>query len=160
MDKLWAPWRIGYVAKKKKEYCIFCRIAKEKNDKKNYICLRSQYCFAVLNTFPYNNGHILIVPYRHIARWDKITTTELTDINETLKKILKFEENILKPHGFNIGMNLGEASGAGIAQHLHIHIVPRWRSDANFMPTIAAARIIPQSLDELWARLNKELKKI
>ena len=159
MDRLWSPWRIGYVAKEKRSGCVFCRMHKEKKDKKHHIFIRSRYCFAVLNTFPYNNGHLMIVPYRHIAEWDELTDREIVDIHKAIKLSLRLCRGALRPHGFNMGVNIGRAGGAGIAGHLHLHIVPRWQGDSNFMPAIADAKVIPQSLDELWQKLTLKGKR-
>jgi ATP adenylyltransferase len=155
---LWSPWRIGYVAKLKKSGCVFCRMVKENSDKENHIFLRSKHCFGVLNSFPYNNGHLMVIPYRHVAQWHQITDAEILDINNTLKKSLQLCGEILKPHGFNLGVNIGEFGGAGIAGHLHLHIVPRWKGDSNFMPAIADTKVIPQSLNELWKKLTLKIK--
>jgi len=159
LNRLWAPWRIKYVAKKKDKNCVFCKIFREKKDSKNYIVLRSKYCYAVLNTFPYNNGHIMIVANRHVRDLEQLPDSELLDMNKTLIKIKSLLKIVLKPHGFNIGVNLGKVSGAGIEKHLHIHIVPRWDGDTNFMPILGNTKIISQSLSELYLRLKKLIKK-
>jgi len=155
-NRLWAPWRSAYVSKPKSRGCVFCRISRENNDKKNHIIARSEYCFTVLNTFPYNNGHLMVIPFRHIASPVKLSAKEYTDMVESLNKMIVLYEKILHPHGFNIGMNIGSAAGAGIAQHLHMHLVPRWKGDVNFMPVIAETKVIPQGLDELYQLLTKK----
>ena len=156
MNRLWAPWRINYVSRKKANGCIFCKALKEKKDKKNFIVLRSQYCFAILNTFPYNNGHVMIVPNRHLKSLEDLREKELLDMNKILIKIKSTLKKILNPSGFNIGMNIGKVAGAGIAQHIHIHIVPRWLGDVNYMPILANTKIISQSLRELYTKLKKD----
>ena len=160
MDKLWAPWRLKYVTAERTKGCVFCGAYKEKSDTKFFVITRSEKCFALLNIFPYNNGHILITPNRHIKDLERLTDKELTDLNKTTVKIISALKIKLKPHGFNIGVNLGSAAGAGIKGHLHIHVVPRWDGDTNFMPVIGKAKIISQSLDELYKTLTKCLQKM
>lgn len=156
MDKLWAPWRMDYVAKPKIKGCIFCRIAKARNDKKNYIFIRSQFCFAVLNRFPYNNGHIMVVPYKHTGDLLKLTSPEILDMHKILEKSIRLCDKILSPHGYNIGLNVGEAAGAGIGKHLHLHLVPRWKGDVNFMPITANTKIIPQTLEQFYSLIAQK----
>ncbi|MCF7887084.1 MAG: HIT domain-containing protein [Candidatus Omnitrophica bacterium] len=158
MDKLWAPWRIKYVSQKKELGCLFCKIAKQKKDKKNYIVLRSEYCFVALNRFPYNNGHLLIAPYKHTAKLEQLNDEETLDIYKITIKMKKIIQKVLRPGGFNIGFNLGEIAGAGITGHIHLHLVPRWRGDTNFMPVLFKTKIISQSLDDLYDKLKKEKK--
>ncbi|MCM8774362.1 MAG: HIT domain-containing protein [Candidatus Omnitrophica bacterium] len=153
MDRLWAPWRIDYVTKKNKGNCIFCKAYRDNKDKDNLIFYRSKYCFALLNLFPYNNGHTMIVPNRHVGEPDKLRDEEFLDIIHTKIKVLSILKKVLKPNGFNIGINIGKDAGAGIKNHLHIHIVPRWAGDTNFMPVIFNTKIISQSLEELYKKL-------
>lgn len=157
MNQIWAPWRLEYVGKNKKNRCVFCKILKEnaEKDSKNLIIKRFQHCFAVLNKFPYNNGHMMVVPNRHIAQLDHLTNKETTDLHQATLIILKILKKTLKPHGFNIGINLGKFAGAGIEKHLHTHIVPRWCGDTNFMPIISNTKVIPQSLEMLYNQLIK-----
>lgn len=156
MNKLWAPWRINYVQAKKTKGCTFCKILKNKNGKEDPVLLRSAHCFAVLNKFPYNNGHTLIVTNRHIKSFEQLKDCELLDINKTLISVKSRLKKILKPHGFNIGANVGEIAGAGIVNHLHIHLVPRWLGDTNFMPITANTKVISQSLKELHQQFKKK----
>lgn len=159
MDKLWAPWRIKYIQNiPKTKGCIFCQAKKSKNDKKPRVVLRTKYSFVILNTFPYNNGHLMVVPNRHVKNMEDLNDQEILDFNKTLIKIKKSLQKVLKPEGFNIGINLGKSAGAGVEGHLHIHIVPRWRGDTNFMPTLSNTKIVSQSLDELYVQLKKTLK--
>ena len=153
MDRLWAPWRSKYVKSKKDKGCIFCNKSKENKDKANYIVKRGKYCFAILNIYPYNNGHIMVAPYRHISDLDKLKKDELVEIMELTQELIKKLKKVLKPSAFNCGFNLGEVAGAGYADHLHIHIVPRWQGDTNFIPIIGKTKVIPQSLDDLYKRL-------
>ncbi|MCF7874969.1 MAG: HIT domain-containing protein [Candidatus Omnitrophica bacterium] len=158
MDKLWAPWRIKYVSQKKDSGCLFCKINKQKKDKKNHIILRSLHCFVVLNRYPYNNGHLLVTPYRHTSDFEKLKKEEIFDIYKVMIKIKKMVKKVLQPDGFNLGLNIGETAGAGITEHLHFHLVPRWRGDTNFMPVLSETKIISQSLDDLYNKLKKENK--
>jgi ATP adenylyltransferase len=157
MERLWAPWRFKYVQKKNKG-CIFCQANKSKQDKKNYVIYRSKFSFAIFNIFPYTNGHLMIAPYRHIKDLNKLKDDELLDLLKVLK-ILKINlDKILKPSGYNIGINIGKIAGAGVDKHLHIHIVPRWQGDVNFMPIFSNTKIISQSLNHLYNKLKKILK--
>lgn len=157
MDKIWAPWRVQYIKQKKIKGCIFCRIFREKKDKKNLVIWRSHHCFVVFNTFPYNNGHLIIVSNRHVNSLEKLTDQELLNLNKTLIKMKGVLEKVLKPHGFNIGMNIGKLAGAGVDKHIHFHLVPRWAGDTNFMPIIANTKVIPQSLEELYKKFKKAI---
>ncbi len=156
MDRLWAPWRSKYVRSKKDKGCIFCTKPKQKKDKTNYIIKRGKHCFAILNIFPYNNGHVMIAPYRHVSNLDDLKKSELIEIMELTQEIIKKLKKILKPRAFNCGFNLGEVAGAGYADHLHIHIVPRWQGDTNFIPIISNTKVIPQSLDDLYKRIKNK----
>lgn len=155
MKKLWAPWRIKYITAKKDKRCIFCQKAKEDKDRKNYIVRRKKHAYSMLNIFPYNNGHILVAPYRHIASLEKLTQKELNDMMSLTIESTRKLKTKLKAQGFNVGMNIGKCGGAGFDQHLHIHIVPRWEADTNFMPVLAGTKIISQSLEELYRILKK-----
>ncbi len=154
MDNLWAPWRIKYIQAKKTTGCIFCHKPRQKKDKKNYIIKRGKFVFSILNIFPYNNGHTLIVPYRHIDSLEKMHTAEIIELFEFIKHTTKQLKIKLKAQGFNIGLNIGKIAGAGIDKHLHVHIVPRWQADTNFMPVLTGTKIISQSLEELYSILK------
>jgi len=151
MDKLWAPWRINYVRNTKQRVCIFCRACGLRN--KDYVLFKTAHTIAMLNIFPYNNGHILVSPKRHIARLEQLDECEVLDLFRAITKVQKILSRVLKPHGFNIGINLSRAAGAGITGHLHIHIVPRWIGDTNFMPVLFNTKVVSQSL----AQLHKQL---
>jgi ATP adenylyltransferase len=155
LNKIWAPWRIKYITQKKRKGCIFCKAYKGNQDKKNFIIIRSSYCFAMLNTFPYNNGHIMVISNRHIASLEKLKKEEILDINITAINILAILKKVMHPQGFNLGINLGKISGAGIDKHFHLHIVPRWTGDTNFMPILTDTKIISQSLKELYDKIKK-----
>jgi ATP adenylyltransferase len=151
MDKLWAPWRSVFINIRKIKGCIFC--IKGKKDKDLFIIKRSEHSFAMLNIYPYNNGHIMVSPFRHVKDLKRLNDEELLDIIKLTRGMQLLLEKKLKPHGFNIGINTGKAAGAGYKDHLHIHIVPRWKGDSNFMPVIADTKVMPQSLKELYRTL-------
>jgi ATP adenylyltransferase len=157
MDRLWAPWRIKYVKGKKIKKCIFCQSLK--NERKNYVIFKTKHSIAMLNIFPYNNGHIMVSPIRHIRDLTLLRDIEALDLIRTLNKAQDLLDKVLKPHGYNIGINLSKAAGAGITGHLHVHIVPRWVGDTNFMPVVHATKIISQSIDELYKQLKNAKSK-
>jgi ATP adenylyltransferase len=158
MDRLWAPWRINYIKNSKKgKICIFCKALK--NSRASFVVLKTKYSIAMLNIFPYNNGHILVSPRRHIAKLSQLRKSEITDLFQTLNKSIGLLDKVLKPDGYNIGINLSRSAGAGITKHLHIHIVPRWIGDTNFMPAIYGAKIISQSLSQLYRQLKNAESK-
>lgn len=153
MDKLWAPWRANYISGKiRTKGCIFC--AAKKNKANDYVVFRTKRTICLLNIYPYNNGHLLVSPFRHIADIDLMTQEEILDLFKCLKRAKGLLRKVLKPQGYNIGFNLNRCAGAGITGHLHLHIVPRWTGDANFMPVIGNAKVISQSLFELFKRLK------
>ncbi len=160
MDRLWAPWRIGYINKtvKKAKGCIFCRSLK-KSPKNNQVVFETRYSRVMLNIFPYNNGHLLVSPKRHTADIDSLSDAEAKDLFCAIKKAKRLLQITLKPQGYNIGMNISSSAGAGITDHIHVHIVPRWLGDTNFMPVMHATKIISQSLDELLGLLKNAQKK-
>jgi len=156
MDRLWAPWRMRYIkvcGGKKRKICIFCQSLK--NPGKNYVVFKGRYSFSMLNIFPYNNGHVMVSPIRHVRELSQLRDIEILDLFKTLDNTKKALDKVLKPQGYNIGINTSAAAGAGRASHLHIHIVPRWRGDTNFMPTLYHTKVISQSLDELYKYLKK-----
>jgi ATP adenylyltransferase len=157
MDRLWAPWRINYIkSKKKSKACIFCRAQKTKADK--YVIFKTSSSICILNIYPYNNGHLLICPRRHISDIDFLKPQEARDLFASLKRAKGLLQKVLKPQGYNLGFNLGRAAGAGITGHLHLHLVPRWAGDTNFMPVVGNSRVISQSLAELSRRLKNAEK--
>ncbi len=157
---LWAPWRIDYILSEKETGCIFCKKPGENNDLENLILYRGKFSFVIMNRYPYNSGHLMVVPYRHVSEFEELGDNELLDVN----KLLRFSISILKkemnPDGFNVGLNLGKAAGAGIDEHLHYHIVPRWIGDTNFMPVFSDTRVVPQSLKDTYANLKKHFQEI
>jgi len=155
---LWAPWRIKYLHQKSKG-CLFCKIAKSRKDKQNFLIKRGNYSFSVLNIYPYNNGHAMLSPYRHVSDLNKLNKEEILDLLDNLKELKYTLEGILKPQGFNIGLNLGKVAGAGFPGHLHLHVVPRWNGDTNFMPVISKTKVISESLSELYKKIKDVYKK-
>lgn len=160
MNRLWAPWRIGYIKQSSaSDSCIFCKAKREKTDKKNLVIFRSIKTFCLLNKFPYNNGHLLVCTYRHIKDLNELTPSEVSDLFYTLNKMQGLLKEVLHPGGFNIGINIGRVAGAGIPGHIHWHIVPRWKEDTNFMPVVFDTKIISQSLEHLYDELYKRIRK-
>ena len=159
MEPLHAPWRIEYILAPKPELAesLFTRIAQSNDDEANYVIARDRTCFAVLNTYPYTGGHLMTVPYKQVADLNDLTDEELTDLWKLTRRCVNALTRLMKPEGFNIGINLGRAAGAGVTEHLHIHVVPRWNGDTNFMPVVANTGVMPQALKEVAAKLRAEL---
>ena len=149
-NKLWAPWRINYVQAKKPGGCIFCQALKNRRD---YVVFRTRHSQVMLNIFPYNNGHLMVSPLRHVNDTAKLSQAEVVDLFTSLNTAKDLLQTVLKPQGFNVGINLGRAAGAGITGHLHVHIVPRWVGDTNSMPITAHTKVISQSLKDLHKKL-------
>jgi len=162
MDRLWAPWRDKYVRQdnKEKKGCVFCKAFRSKKDQKNFVLFRFKHSFSILNIYPYQNGHILISPNKHLNDLDKFNDAELLDVQQHLVYVKKCLKLVLKPQGFNVGLNLGRAAGAGVPGHVHYHIVPRWVGDFNFMPLFSNTKVISQSLESLHERLIDADKKL
>jgi ATP adenylyltransferase len=160
MQNLWAPWRSQFVLSKKEHGCIFCQRLKQKKDKTNLILHRSRKCFIIMNRFPYNSGHLMVAPIRHIGEMEKLDDDEMLELMHLVQLCIKLLKKELKPQGFNLGVNLGKIAGAGIADHLHIHIVPRWEGDTNFMPILGKTKVVSIGLEEMYERLKRGLKKI
>jgi ATP adenylyltransferase len=162
MDQLWAPWRLSYVATAKapspEDPCFLCRGLAAADDRAHLIVLRTPQSAVVLNRFPYNNGHLLIAPRSHKGRLEELTSAELLETMETLRRMVKLLDELMHPDGYNIGLNLGHAAGAGLPGHLHWHVVPRWHGDTNFMPILADVKVIVQSLDALYDLLVERLR--
>ena len=154
MDYLWAPWRMEYILSPKPDGCIFCDKPKQNADRENLILHRGDHCFVIMNYYPYNNGHLMIVPYRHIADLEDLTEKERREMMALLAGSAKIIKKAMNPDGLNIGMNLGRTAGAGIDEHLHFHIVPRWNGDTNFMPIFGHTKVLPQGLYESWNELK------
>ena len=156
MDRLWAPWRMEYIEEVDQPHgCFLCRAAQTDDDRAALVLWRSDECLAVMNRWPYNNGHLLIAPLRHTGELEELTENELAEQMTMLKRCRANLAAVMSPDGFNVGLNLGRSAGAGVEDHLHWHIVPRWNGDTNFMPVAAAAKVIPQSLETLWELLRE-----
>ncbi|HVU28056.1 MAG TPA: HIT domain-containing protein [Verrucomicrobiae bacterium] len=161
METLHAPWRIDYILAPKPELKegLFARIAQSADDEANLVIARDRTCFALLNRYPYVGGHLMVVPYKEVADLHGLTDEELADLWKLARRCLAALSAVMKPDGFNVGINLGKVAGAGIAEHLHIHVVPRWSGDTNFMPVIANTTVLPEALKEVAAKLRAELAK-
>ena len=161
MDSLHAPWRIEYILSPKPELKegLFTRIAQSSDDEANLVIVRDRTCFALLNRYPYNGGHLMVVPYKEVPDLNGLTDDELADLWKLVRRCINALTAVMKPDGFTMGVNLGKVAGAGIAEHLHIHVVPRWNGDTNFMPVIANTGVLPQALNEVAAKLRAELGK-
>jgi len=157
MKTLWAPWRIEYITGEKDKGCIFCDKPCEGNDKENLILFKGKNSFIIMNRYPYSNGHLMVVPYKHTSNMSELDDNERLELMNLTTKCIEIL-SIMKPDGFNIGMNLGTAGGAGIDDHLHFHIVPRWNGDTNFMPLIADVKIIPEYLHDTYKTLSEQIK--
>jgi ATP adenylyltransferase len=153
MRRLWAPWRLDYIKKEREVGCLFCRMALEKNDAGNLFLCRGRLAFAVLNRFPYGSGHLMVVPKRHCTEIEMLTEAEFREMGRLVKQSVSAVKRSLGPEGFNIGINLGTAGGAGM-DHLHIHVVPRWVGDTNFMPILGEAKVMPAYLEESLAQIR------
>jgi ATP adenylyltransferase len=154
VENLWTPWRIEYIEKHKDDECFFCKYIKEDDDKKNKVLFRSKYSFIVMNIFPYNSGHLMVAPYRHTGNFLEIKEEELSDIMRLTQICVAVLKEVLNPEGFNIGINIGRVAGAGVEGHIHIHIVPRWNGDTNFMPVLADVKTIPEHIERTYERLK------
>lgn len=154
-ERIWAPWRLAYIEKSSpgEEKCIFVHLPAQENDRENLIVFRGKTAFVMLNAFPYTNGHLMIAPYRHTSDIADLSDDELLEINKLVRDSVRWITVAYSPEGFNIGLNLGKVAGAGIPDHIHWHVVPRWGGDTNFMTTIGDARVLPQSLAESFDRL-------
>ncbi len=159
MDKLWAPWRIGYILSDKKEDgCVFCNAFKSDNDEDRLVLFRSKHSFIIMNLYPYNAGHLMVVPNRHISSPTELKEEEQLDMFKLTNKCIEILKKVMNPDGFNVGMNLGRSAGAGIDDHIHIHIVPRWNGDTNFMPILADTKVVSESLKETYKKLKGALQ--
>ena len=155
-DLLWAPWRLQYIEKDTSNGgCIFVDLPASSEDRANLILFRGEHCFVIMNAFPYTNGHLMVAPYKHTAEIADLDDQALLEINQMLGHCVRWIRAAYNPDGFNIGINLGKAAGAGIPTHIHWHIVPRWSGDTNFMTTVGQVRVLPQSLEDSYDRLKE-----
>lgn len=160
LEQIWAPWRMEYILQPHEGGCILCQKPRENNDGANFILYRGKSNLIMLNAFPYNPGHLMVAPYRHIAKLEDMTDAESKEHLDLIKLGINILNESSKPAGFNIGMNLGRVSGAGIADHIHSHIVPRWQGDTNFMPVVAKTKVLPQALSESYSILKESLQRV
>jgi ATP adenylyltransferase len=163
VDQLWAPWRLDYVstaARPESDACFLCRAVAQNADRENLVAYRSSHCVVILNRYPYNNGHLLVAPLAHKAELSELDDAVTLDLQRTLARMMSKLTELIKPEGFNVGLNLGRVAGAGLPGHLHWHIVPRWNGDTNFMPVIGDAKVISQSLEALYDLLHDTRKPV
>ena len=160
MERLWAPWRVDYVTGEQPKGCVFCRKLASDDDAANHVLHRGEHNALLVNTFPYNSGHLMIVPVRHVGQLGDLHPDELLELGQLLQVATRALERTMQPHGFNIGMNLGRVAGAGIQDHVHYHLVPRWSGDTNFMPVTGETKVVSESLRDGWERLHNEFEKI
>jgi ATP adenylyltransferase len=159
MDYLWTPWRYAYVSGVEKiSGCIFCDLPRRGEDAKLYIVSRGQHAYVILNTYPYTNGHVMIVPFEHVDELHKLgkpAAYEMTELAQRMEAVLR---QLYSPDGINLGMNIGKAAGAGVAGHIHMHVLPRWVADANFVSVVGETRILPESLEKTYQRIRGALE--
>ena len=159
MEHLWAPWRIPYVRAKKPsgDPCFLCTKAAQTNDSENLILLRGKSAFVIINAFPYSPGHLMVAPYKHSGEMDDLAQQEIIELFDLTRRCRRLLTTALRAEGFNIGLNLGKIAGAGLTDHLHIHIVPRWVGDTNFMPILSDTRVLPEAMSEVYQKLKGAL---
>jgi len=163
MERLFSPWRSKYISsfkneKPRKGESLFSRLLREKKDVGNFIIVRKKYCFVMMNLYPYNSGHLMIVPNQQTSEMSNLSVEELSEIMETASQMIEILKKILKPHGFNFGANIGRAAGAGVDDHIHFHIVPRWNGDTNFMPTIGDVKVVSEDMKTTFKKIKNEIK--
>ena len=160
MECLWAPWRMEFIRELGAgSGCFLCDAAAASDDHKNLVVRRGKTALCLLNRYPYNNGHLLVAPFRHEGKLESLTSEELAEVMTITVEAKKLLDRAVGAHGYNIGVNLGRVAGAGLDEHFHLHIVPRWAGDTNFVTTIGSTKVIPQALEELWQLLHGEWKK-
>ncbi len=155
--RLWAPWRLDYIKGPKPDECIFCSKPEIGDDDSAHIVKRGEHCFVMLNTYPYNNGHVMVSPYRHVPSIEDLDAHVLGELVALTQRMLTALRDAYAPEGFNMGINQGKIAGAGFEDHVHLHVVPRWSADTNFMPVIGDTRVLPQSLDDSYSTLREAL---
>ena len=159
MENLWAPWRMDYILGKREPYCIFCPDGDGHTDEERLILHRGRLVMVMMNKFPYNNGHLLVAPWRHVAGLEELSEEEMTAIMQWITISIQVLKLIMHPNGFNVGLNLGGAAGAGVEGHLHFHVVPRWQGDTNFLTVFGDIRSIPEHLKQTYEKLLSHFKK-
>jgi len=159
MKNLWAPWRMEYIGAEKKEGCIFCVKDLSGEDAQRRVVYRGRHSFVMMNAFPYNSGHVMVAPYGHVACLSGLRDEVLEDLFRTVRQSVEILKEVFRPDGLNVGLNLGAAAGAGFEEHLHVHVVPRWNGDCNFMPVLADTKVLPEHLDSTRAKLERAFGK-
>lgn len=157
MERLWTPWRMAYIRQAsagEQDGCIFCDLPAKNADEETYILARGEGTFVILNAYPYNPGHLMVAPYRHVGKYEELTPAELAETMAFVGVAVRALKDASAAQGFNLGMNLGQVAGAGIADHLHMHLVPRWGGDTNFMPVVGQTKVLPELLAETYAKLR------
>ena len=154
MEQIWAPWRMKYILKDKQEGCFLCENPKQGDAAANYILYRGEKNFVIMNSYPYNPGHLMVAPYRHVASLEELTTEELHEHFEIVSRSLRVLREAFSPQGFNIGINMGKVAGAGLEGHVHTHIVPRWQGDTNCMPVVSETKVVPEAVAETYQKLE------
>lgn len=160
--RLWAPWRMEYIKSvgNTSKACIFCEKVKEGDDEKSLVVYRGNEAFVLLNAYPYNNGHLMVAPYRHVPSLTDLSDQELLSVFKLVNLSIKALTASMKPEGFNVGVNIGKAAGAGIEEHVHVHVVPRWVGDTNFMPVVGEVKVIPELLRSTWLKVKDALRSL
>ena len=153
-ERLWAPWRLEYIKGPKADECIFCTKPQAGDDRATYIVRRGEHCFTILNAFPYNNGHVMVAPYRHVPSIEQLEGPALLELMTMAQDSLGALRRAYGPEGFNLGINQGKVAGAGVEHHVHLHVVPRWGADTNFMPVVSGTRVLPQSLADSYEAIT------
>lgn len=159
MERIWSPWRMEYIrtAKDEPEGCIFCELPARGDDAAALILSRVERAFLMMNSFPYNPGHLMVAPFRHVGGFEDLTEDEIVDLGRLLQTGIRILRREMEPQGFNVGMNLGRVAGAGFPDHLHWHVVPRWNGDTNFMPVVGETRVLPELIEQTYRRLAPHL---
>lgn len=159
MDYLWTPWRYAYVSSADRvPGCIFCEKAAEQDDARNFVVHRAEHCFIILNAFPYTSGHVMVVPYAHLDQLSKVPKAAAHEMMELTQRMESVLRNVYHAEGVNLGMNIGKCAGAGVAGHVHMHVLPRWTADANFVSVIGETRVLPEALETTYAKISEALK--
>jgi ATP adenylyltransferase len=159
MENLWAPWRIEYILGKREPYCIFCPEGNGHSDEERLILHRGRLTMVMMNKYPYNNGHLLVAPWRHVPVLEELQADEMLELMRRVTHCTRVLKDVMRPDGFNVGLNLGAEAGAGVENHLHFHVVPRWRGDTNFMTVLGDVRSIPEHLQQTYAKLLPHFPK-
>lgn len=160
MELIWAPWRMEYIESEKMKECIFCRAAADSSeDDKRHVLYRGQQTFIIMNRFPYTSGHLMVAPYRHLSEMEELSGEEMAELMILAQKSVAALKKGYHPQGFNMGINIGGVAGSGIEDHIHLHVVPRWRGDTNFMPVLSDTRVMPESMETTYNKLLRHINE-